>query len=83
LFAIVKEKGYVTIDECGQPIYCHHRKPFAEISMSWLKADKIRRHSWWRKLRFQHHQRGLATRQILQLPAKEQIAKKIAAGENP
>ena len=78
IVAIVKEKGYVTIDELASQFAVTPQTIRRDIN-ELAKADLIRRHHGGASYDSSTTNVAYATRQILQLPAKEQIAKRIAA----
>ncbi|TYL48869.1 DeoR/GlpR family transcriptional regulator [Marinomonas sp. IMCC 4694] len=78
IVAIVKEKGYVTIDELASQFAVTPQTIRRDIN-ELAKADQIRRHHGGASYDSSTTNVAYATRQILQLAAKEHIAKRIAA----
>ena len=78
IVAIVKEKGYVTIDELASQFAVTPQTIRRDIN-ELAKAGQIRRHHGGASYDSSTTNVAYATRQILQLPAKEKIAKRIAA----
>lgn len=78
MVAIVKEKGYVTIDELASQFTVTPQTIRRDIN-ELAKAGQIRRHHGGASYDSSTTNVAYATRQILQLAAKERIAKRIAA----
>lgn len=77
IVSIVKDKGYVTIDELANQFAVTPQTIRRDIN-ELAKANKIRRHHGGASYDSSTTNVAYAARQILQLPAKEQIAKRIA-----
>ncbi|MBJ7539225.1 DeoR/GlpR family transcriptional regulator [Marinomonas transparens] len=77
IVAIVKENGYVTIDELASRFAVTPQTIRRDIN-ALAKAEQIRRHHGGASYDSSTTNVAYATRQILQLPAKEHIAKRIA-----
>lgn len=78
IVAIAKEKGYVTIDELASKFSVTPQTIRRDIN-ALAEAEQIRRHHGGASYDSSTTNVAYATRQIMQLSAKEQIAKKIAA----
>lgn len=78
IVAITKEKGYVTIDELANKFAVTPQTIRRDIN-ALAEAEQIRRHHGGASYDSSTTNVAYATRQILQLSAKEQIAKRIAA----
>ena len=78
IVALTKEKGYVTIDELACKFSVTPQTIRRDINVL-AEAEQIRRHHGGASYDSSTTNVAYATRQILQLSAKEQIAKKIAA----
>lgn len=78
IVAIIKEQGYVTIDKLANQFFVTPQTIRRDIN-ELAKTNKVRRHHGGASYDSSTTNVAYATRQILQLPAKEQIAKHIAS----